>query len=303
MPIMGFSRPELLLLLSLVPILAALCWRSYRARARALRAFAGPRALVSRGGVRWWIKALLLLTAVTSLLVAIAGPYVDLRPRAARRLGVDLVMAVDVSQSMAVRDVDPDRLRAARHLVEELGRQLIGSRVALVLFAGQGTVRYPPTTDPRIMGEVLDNSSKGFRLQQGSSLRAGIESSLGAFAPDVDPLRRRAIVVVSDGEMNVGDIPSTDELKDKGVRIFTVGVGTPKGGQIPTYDSANGKFTGYIRGPDGVPVTSRLVDDTLRLVAERGGGHYWRYAGDDAVIGELATELRKIGRASCRERV
>ena len=293
-PIVGFARPELLLLLAIVPLIGTLLVRSYIARVRALRAFAGAKALVSRGGVRWWIKAALLAAALLSLLVAIAGPYVDLRPRTARRLGVDLVMAVDVSQSMAVRDVDPDRLRAARHLIEELGRQLIGSRVALVLFAGQGTIRYPPTTDPRIMGEVLDNSGRGFRLQQGSSLRAGIESSLGAFAPDLDPLRRRAVVVVSDGEMNVGDIPSTDELKDKGVRIYTVGVGTPKGGQIPTYDANNGKFTGYMRGPDGVPIISHMTEDTLRLVAERGGGRFWRYTGDDAVVGEIASELRTL---------
>ncbi len=293
LPIMGFARPELLLLLAILPLVAALLARAYRARARSLRAFAGAAPLLSRSGARWWLNATLLLVALSALLVAIAGPYVDLRPRTARRLGVDLVMAVDVSQSMGVRDVDPDRLRAARHVVEELGRELIGSRVALVLFAGQGTLRYPPTTDPRIMGEVLDNSARGFRLQQGSSLRSGIESSFGAFAPDLDPLRRRALIVVSDGEMTVGDIPSTEELRDKGARIYAVGIGTPKGGQIPTYDTANGKFTGYIRGPDGVPVISRLNEDSLRLIAERGGGRYWRYT-DDAVIGEIAADLRTL---------
>jgi Ca-activated chloride channel family protein len=233
-----------------------------------------------------------VLVALASLVIALAGPYVDLRARAARRLGVDIVLAVDVSQSMATRDVEPDRLRAARHFAEELGRQMVGSRVALVLFAGQGTIRYPPTTDPRILGEVLDNSGRGVRLVQGSSLRSGIESALGAFPPDLDPLRQRAIVLVSDGEITNSDVPEAAELK--GARIYAVGVGTTAGGQIPTYDANNGKFTGYLQSAGGVPIVSRLVEETLRSVADKGGGRYFPYAGNDAVIGELARELRTM---------
>ena len=251
-PVVGFARPELLLLLAAVP----------------------------------------LIVALASLVIALAGPYVDLRARAARRLGVDIVLAVDVSQSMAARDVEPDRLRAARHFSEELGRQMIGSRVALVLFAGQGTVRYPPTTDPRILGEVLDNSGRGVRLTQGSSLRAGIESALGAFPPDPGPLRQRAIVLVSDGEITNSDVPEAGELK--GARIYAVGIGTTTGGQIPLYDANNGKFTGYLRDAGGVTVVSHLVEETLRSVAEKGGGRYFQYLGNDAVIGDLARELRSM---------
>lgn len=292
LPVLGFARPELLLLLAALPIVLALVMLAHRARVRALRSFGGAATLVSRSGVRWWLKSVLVLVALGSLVIALAGPYVDLRAREARRLGVDIVLAVDVSQSMAARDVEPDRLRAARHFAEELGRQMIGSRVALVLFAGQGTVRYPPTTDPRILGEVLDNSGRGVRLQQGSSLRAGIESSLGAFPPDPGPLRQRAIVLVSDGEITNSDVPEADELS--GARIHAVGVGTAAGGRIPTYDANNGTFTGYLRDAGGVEVVSHLVESTLRSVAEKGGGRYFHYVGNDGVIGELARELRTM---------
>jgi Ca-activated chloride channel homolog len=292
LPALGFARPEALLLFVAVPLVVALIALAYRARVRALRSFGGATALVSRSSPRWWLKAALVLVALASLVIALAGPFIDLRARAARRLGVDIVLAVDVSQSMAARDVEPDRLRAARHFAEELGRQMIGSRVALVLFAGQGTVRYPPTTDPRILGEVLDNSGRGVRLTQGSSLRSGIESSLGAFPPDLDPLRQRAIVLVSDGEITNSDVPEAGELK--GARIFAVGVGTTAGGQIPTYDANNGTFTGYLRDAGGVPIISHLVDATMRSVAEKGGGGYFQYAGNDNVIGDLARELRTM---------
>ena len=291
-PVLGFARPEMLLLLAALPLMVALVALAHRARVRALRSFGGATALVSRSGARWWLKAALAIVALASLVIALAGPYVDLRQRAARRLGVDIVLAVDVSQSMAVRDVEPDRLRAARHFSEELGNQMIGSRVALVLFAGQGTVRYPPTTDPRILGEVLDNSGRGVRLVQGSSLRAGLESALGAFPPDLDPLRQRAIVLVSDGEITNSDVPEASEMK--GAKIYAVGIGTTTGGQIPLYDANNGKFTGYLRDAAGVSVVSHLVEETLRSVAEKGGGRYFQYAGNDAVIGDLARELRSM---------
>jgi Ca-activated chloride channel family protein len=282
----------MLLLLVALPLVALLVALAYRARIRAVRSFGGAAALVSRSGARWWLKSAFVLIALASLVIALAGPYVDLRARAARRLGVDIVLAVDVSQSMATRDVEPDRLRAARHFAEELGRQMVGSRVALVLFAGQGTIRYPPTTDPRILGEVLDNSGRGVRLVQGSSLRSGIESALGAFPADLDPLRQRAIVLVSDGEITNSDVPEAGELK--GARIYAVGVGTTTGGQIPTYDANNGKFTGYLQSAGGTPIVSRLVEETLRSVAEKGGGRYFQYAGNDTVIGDLARELRTM---------
>lgn len=294
LPPLGLARPELLALLVIVPILGALVVLAARARVRALATFAGTTALSARSGTRMWIRSALLLVAFASLVIALAGPYVDLRTRGARRLGVDIVLAVDVSQSMATRDVEPDRLRAARHFAEQLGERMTGSRVSLVLFAGQGTTRYPATTDPRILGEVLDNSGKGVRLQQGSSLAAAITSSLAALPTDAEARRGRAIVVLSDGEVTLGGAADAGAAVDRGVKLYAVGIGTPKGGQIPTYDAANGKFTGYLTGPDGAAIVSKLDEAGLQQMAAAGGGRYWRYTGDDAVVGDLASQLRTL---------
>ncbi len=294
LPPIGFVRPELLGLLLLAPLLAALVVVAARARERALRTFAGTTALSARSRSRMWLKNGLLLAAFVSVAIALAGPYVDLRARGARRLGVDIVLAIDVSQSMATRDVQPDRLRAARHVAQELGERMVGSRVSLVLFAGTGTTRYPPTTDPRILGEVLDNSGKGVRVQQGSSLAAAIESALAAFPLERDSPRGRAIVVVSDGEVTLESTPDLATLAEREVRLYTVGVGTPTGGQIPTYKTDTGEFTGYLRGPSGETLVSRLDESGLQELAASGGGRYWRYAGDDRVLGELASTLRTL---------
>ena len=115
----GLDRPELIWLLALTPILLALLVLAGRARIRALRIFGGASALTARSTGRIWLKSALLL-------------------RGARRLGVDIVLAVDVSQSMATRDVEPDRLRAAQHVAQQLGERMVGSRVSLVLFHMEG---------------------------------------------------------------------------------------------------------------------------------------------------------------------
>ena len=293
MTALGILRPELLWLLAIVPLLAALFWRSARAREAATRAFAGSVAIASRSGARWWLKAGLLLVAVVALVIALADPFVDMRTRSARRLGVDIVLAVDVSQSMAVRDVTPDRLRVARRFAEALGTEMVGSRMSLVLFAGNGTVRYPATTDPRILGDVLDNSGAGVRLNQGSSLRAGIDAALGGFSDAADAQRKRVIVLVSDGEITLGSQPDLANMTERGVTLYTVGVGTAEGGPIPTYSSTDGLFTGYLVGPDDRNVVSRLDEDVLRSLAAAGGGRYWHYT-DDGVVGEIGTTLRSL---------
>jgi Ca-activated chloride channel family protein len=290
----GFTRPELAWLAVILPLLVALVVVAGVARGRAVRTFAGSGALSARSGARMWMKGALLLLALASLIIALAGPYVDLRLRGARRLGVDIVLAVDVSQSMATRDVEPDRLRAARHFAEELGRRMVGSRVSLVLFAGDGTLRYPATTDPRILGEVLDNSGKGFRLTQGSSLAAAVQSALSAFPVDVEEGRGRAIVVVSDGEVTLGSTPDIQTMLDRGIKLYTIGIGTPNGGQIPTYDETNGKFTGYLRGPDGVAIVSKLGEAALQKLSADANGRYWRFTGDDAVLGELSAQMHLL---------
>ena len=294
LPPIGLARPELLWLMLIAPLLGALVVLAAQGRKNALRTFIGSTGLSARSGLRMWLKSALLLIAFVSVVIALAGPYVDLRVRGARRLGVDIVLAVDVSQSMAARDVDPDRLRAARHFSEELGSRMVGSRVSLVLFAGQGTTRYPATTDPRILGEVLDNSGKGVKLQQGSSLAAAIQSALAAFPTDGGDKRGRSIVIVSDGEVTLGGAPDIQTIVDRGIKLYTIGVGTTKGAQIPTYDANNGNFTGYLRGADGVAIVSKLDAKSLQGLADAAAGRYWQYTGNDGVIGELATQLRQL---------
>lgn len=290
---LSFERPELLLLLLLVPFVGGLQIVALLRRRRALAVFGGRGAgLSSVRDATLWMKVILMTVAAASLAVALAGPRLGFVERAVRPRGVDLVVLLDVSQSMAVRDIAPDRLRAARDFIEALGAQLVGSRVALVLFGGDAVVRYPATDDPKVLTEVLDNSSRGLRPAGGSSLQAGIEASATAFPPTADARRARAVVVISDGEITAGGAPRADALRDQGIRVYAIGVGSPTGGPIPTY-TQDGKFAGMLLDDDGRTVISRLNEETLRAIVRDGGGRYWRL-GSGAPLRDLVTDLRAL---------
>ena len=293
----AFQRPELLLLLAAVPLLIALEVALFRGRAHALAVFGGRGAgLVSRSVSRQRLKAALGLLAATAVIVALSGPTSGVREREVKQRGVDLVIALDVSQSMAAHDVLPDRLRAASRAIETLGRQLAGSRVALVLFAGQGIVRYPPTTDPDVLGRALKNTGRGFRVPAGTALRPGLEAALEAFPQDVrESAGRKAIVLLTDGEdtTEAVDLPDVGKLVARNVRVYALGVGTATGGPVPTYDD-DGKFLGNLLHADGSPIVTRLDDRSLRAIAQATGGRYWQYTGGDAVVREVANEIRTL---------
>lgn len=290
-----FARPELLALLALLPPLVLLQGAALLARRRALRAFGGRgAALVSASPLRQALKAALAVAAVAALAVALAGPLIGVTERAVTQHGADVVVALDVSQSMAARDVAPDRLRAGRNVVDAIGKSLVGGRVGLVLFAGDAVVRYPLTTEPAVLGAALDGSGRGFRLTPGSSLRAGGDAALSLLEPlPPEVRRRRAIIVVTDGEDLSDALPDLAAARQRGITVHAVGVGTAAGAEIPVYDD-DGKQVGVLRGPDRQPVVSRLREDRLRALAEQGGGRYWLYAGDETVAREIVRELRSM---------
>jgi Ca-activated chloride channel homolog len=295
LPPLGLARPEVLLGLALVPALALLLGRTALARRRNLARFAGPGAgMTSADARRGALRGALVLVAVAAAIVALAGPQVGVREREVRYRGLDLVVALDVSQSMAVQDVAPDRLRAGRDLVESIGQGLAGSRVALVLFAGEATLRYPPTTEPKLLGEILDASGRGQRLAGGSSLQAGLVEAVRAFPEEVsEAARPKALLLVSDGEDPTGVVPDLTALRERGVRVYAVGIGTQRGGQIPIY-AEDGRVVDQLRGADGQLIVSRIDEARLSAIAAQGGGQYWTYQGREATAAAVLHELEKI---------
>ena len=290
----AFANPELAPLLIAALLIVALCTIALLRRRRALAAFAGPGArLASASPGRQIAKLVLVAAAAVLVVLALIGPQLGEVPRRTAVSTVDTVIALDVSQSMAVRDMEPDRLHAAQRAIEVIGQQLAGGKVGLILFSGSGVLRYPLTADTKIVGPALDTSGHGFRLNPGSSLRAALQSAGVQFPiTGTSNQRAKAIIVVSDGEDPAPDLPPLDTYLARNIHIFTLGIGTAQGGSVPVYDT-NGQLIQMLVDANGSQVTSRLDEARLSRLASDGGGRYFRYEGD-ATAKSLADAVRAI---------
>jgi Ca-activated chloride channel family protein len=288
----AFAHPELAPLLIAAVLIVALCVIALVRRRRALATFAGPGArLASASPARQITKLGLVGGACLLVVLALLGPQIGEVPRRGAVSSVDTIIALDVSQSMAVRDLVPDRLHAAQDAIEIIGQQLVGGRVGLTLFAGSSVVRYPLTADTKIVGPALDTSGHGFHLSPGSSLRAALQGAAAQFPiADGSNQRAKAIVIVSDGEDPATDLPPLDTYLARNIHIFTLGIGTSEGGPVPVYDS-KGQFQQMLVDQNGTQVTSRLDDARLQKLAADGGGRSFRYDGE-AAAKSLSDALR-----------
>jgi Ca-activated chloride channel homolog len=292
------AHPELAPLLIAAVLIVALCVLALVRRRRALAQFAGPGArLVSASPARQIAKLVLVGGASVLVVLALIGPQIGEVPRRAAVSTVDTIIALDVSQSMAVRDLEPDRLHVAQNAIENIGKQLAGGRVGLTLFAGSSVLRYPLTADTKIVGPALDTSGHGFRLNPGSSLRAALTGAAAQFpVTDTSNLRAKAIVIVSDGEDPSPELPPLDIYVARNIHVFTLGIGTSQGGPVPVYD-AKGQFQQMLVDSNGTQVTSRLDEARLQKLAADGGGRYFRYEGE-ATAKSLTDALRAIDTAA-----
>jgi Ca-activated chloride channel homolog len=274
----ALAHPELAPLLVAAVLIVALCVVSLARRRRALAAFGGPGArLVSASPTRQITKLILVGGACLLVVLALIGPQIGEVPRRAAASSIDTIIALDVSQSMAVRDVEPDRLHIAQRAIEIIGQQLAGGRVGLTLFSGSTVLRYPLTADTKIVGPALDTSGHGFRLNPGSSLRAALQGAAAQFPiTNTSNQRAKAIVVVSDGEDPAPDLPLLDPFLARNIHVFTMGIGTLEGGPVPLYD-AKGQFQQMLVDANGTQVTSRLDEARLKRLAAEGGGSYVRF--------------------------
>ncbi len=288
-----FFASEWLYALVAVPVLALLFWSAASRRRRALEAF-GELDLVQRltssvsvVARRW--KAVLTLAGVAFALFALARPQFGTRVETVRSRGQDIVVAVDLSQSMLAEDVSPNRLERARLAILRLMNGLDGDRIGLVAFAADAFVQSPLTTDYAAAGMFLGAMHPDLMPVQGTDLGAALRVSLDALEQGARDTR--VVVIVTDGEDHEDDFEEAlERAVASGVRVHVVGIGSSEGVPIPVYD-AQGRRNGFLRDEDGTVVTTRLGEQTLRGVAERTGARYVTASdgtGLDALVDALA---------------
>ena len=274
---MRFAEPGMLWLLLAAPALALFIVLAARRRAALLRRFAEPALLPRLGAhgaaARRWSRALLAVAAVALLALALARPQWGSRLEMVQRKGLDIVIAVDVSQSMLAEDIRPSRLARSKQEIQRFVEALDGDRVGLVAFAGDAFLQSPLTSDYaafRIFLDVLDPSLVG---AQGTDLARALETAVEAFPEGSDRGRDRVIILLTDGEDHGGRaLRVAEEAARAGILIHTVGVGSETGAPVPLTDASGRRR--FLRDRRGEPVSSRLDATTLAAIARAGGGAF-----------------------------
>lgn len=277
---MTFANAWILHFLWLLPVMGVMLIFLARQKEKAMLRFADQELLVRLTGKfqrgRSYLKGLFLLFAVAMIFIAAAGPRWGSHFQEVRQKGVDIMVVVDVSPSMMVEDVKPNRLERARREITDFLRVVQGDRVGLVAFSGSAFVQCPLTLDYRAIEMFLNALQVGLIPVPGTDLGGAVEKSLASF--DSSSNTDKVMILITDGEDNEGKgVDAARKAAEKGVKIFVFGIGDTSGGPIPSSEGQGG----FKKDRDGRLILSKMDENGLRTIASLTGGTYVRSVAGD----------------------
>jgi len=286
---MKWGHPEILIWIPLLIPLGWLFFMLLRRRRAALAQLVDPTMLPVLAP-RWNPKRakerlLLRLMALVMIGLALARPQWGFHWEEVRRKGLDLIVVLDTSRSMLASDIKPSRLQQAKWGIRDLLRNLKGDRVGLVPFAGSSVLQCPLTIDYAAFAMTLDDIYSGMIPRGGTAIEQALKTAIEAF-PENDTADQ-VILLITDGEDHEGDaLALLPELKKKGIRIYTIGIGTLEGEMVPGGDVQGA----YFKDRQGQIVKTTLHEDTLQKLALGTGGTYARSAPGDTGLERVFNE-------------
>lgn len=287
-----FANPQYLWLLAALPLLAALyLWAMHRRRLRLAR-FGRLQTLEELmpdvSTARVTLKFILFLAAVALLIFAAARPQLGSKLREEKAQGVEMMLAVDVSNSMLAEDFEPNRLERTKYAVNKLFDGLRQDRVGLVVFAGEPKVQLPITSDYRMAKAFARRIDPSQVSVQGTAIGKALEQALLAFSGDGEQTHGRVIILITDGENHDDDaLAVAERAKELGIRIYTIGIGTPEGAPI----EIGGEF---LKDETGNMVVSKLNEEMLARIAEITGGAYVRATKQSIGLDEIVESINAL---------
>ena len=302
---MNWADPQYLWFLLLLPVigLAIWGWSRYNRRKRAAyfsdKIFRSLVRPVWKPGYR--IRVTAQGVAFILLIVALAGPQVGTEVRQVERQGVNLMVALDLSRSMLADDVGPNRLDKAKFELYHLLSQLSGDRIGLITFTNQAIVQTPLTQDYSTMRMYLDMADTDLMPTSGTDFRAPLSVARESFKEisERDAEAASVLLFISDGEDHGPDFSTElEQLAEMGVYIYTVGIGTDGGANIPVFDEESGEQIDVFRDRDNSVVTTYLEPNNLQLMADRTGGEYIEISHTSDSMENFINKINRIERAS-----
>ncbi len=285
-----FAQAHYLLLLFLIPLffLAYALMRHFRKRR--LAKFGDSRLvrelMPSASSAKGWVRLSLFALAFFFFTIGLSRPQIGAKLKERNTKGVEIMIALDVSNSMMAEDYSPNRLERAKLAISSLVDKLRDDRIGLVVFAGTSFVQLPVTTDYASAKMFLNSISTESVPVQGTAIGDAISTCIRSFSAQSE--KSRAIILITDGENHEDDpVAAAKQAAEMGIRVYTIGVGSPEGKPIPM----NGEL---IKDKDGNIVVSRLDEAVLRDVASAGGGTYVRAGKSEFGLSPIVDDIKKM---------
>lgn len=296
-----FGEPTYLYLLLLLPFLAAFYLYSNYKRRKNIRRFGDPALLAQlmpdvskyRPDVKFWI----LFTAIGLFSVLLARPQFGAKLETVKRKGVEVIIALDISNSMLAQDVQPSRLEKAKRLISRLVDELDNDKVGMIVFAGDAFTQLPITSDYISAKMFLESINPSLISKQGTAIGEAINLATRSFTPQEGV--GRAIIVITDGENHEGGaVEAAKAAAEKGIQVNVLGVGMPDGAPIPAEGTND-----YRRDREGNVIVTRLNETMCQEIAKEGKGIYVRVDNSNSAQKAINQEVNKMAKSDVESKV
>ena len=296
-----FAHIEFLWLLAVIPVLVIAHYLYTRYKKKQLVSFGDPSLLAelmpNASRIRPHVKFALEITALTLLIFALARPQYGTKEETVKREGIEVMIALDISNSMLAEDVAPNRLDRAKQILSKLVDQMVDDKLGLVVFAGDAFTQLPITCDYVSAKMFLQNITPDLIPAQGTAIGAAINTCIRSFGAE-ESEASRAIILITDGENHEDDAKAAAQAaKEKGMHVYVVGIGKPEGSPIP---DGHGSFK---KDKSGQVVVSRLNEEMCKEIAGAGDGIYVRADNSNTASRALQKELNKLATTEIETKV
>ncbi|MBL7910739.1 MAG: VWA domain-containing protein [Bacteroidia bacterium] len=246
------------------------------------------------------IKVILFMLGFSSLVIALCNLQTGSKLTEVKREGADIIVCIDVSNSMLAQDLSPDRLTRAKYALEKMIDGLEGDRLGLVIFAGEAYVQLPITTDYSAAKLFLESISPGMVPVQGTNVSDAIIKASESFSSDEG--KNRAIILITDGENHDSEaLKAAEDANKKGIMISTIGIGSEKGVPIPLIE--NGVIKGYRKDKDGQTVITKLNVNLLKSIASKANGVFVQASQADIGLGAVLDKIGELDKAQIENKM
>lgn len=298
---MIFKDPIFLFLLLAIPVLVAVYFYSNYRRKKNIELYGDkelmkallPRTAKIRSRITFW----LLLSALALMVFVLARPRYGTKKETIVSKGVEVIVALDISNSMMAEDISPNRLDKAKRLISRMIAQTKGNKFSLIVFAGDAFVQLPITTDHVSANMFLNQVTPALIKRQGTNVGDAINLACKSFS-DNEKIGK-AIILITDGENHEGGAEEAARLAaEQGIKVYVMGIGTAKGGRIPT-----GKAGDFLRDREGNIVVTKLNEPMAQSIAAAGNGTYIRVDNTNSAQELIESELDKLTKDDVKSEV